>query len=129
MRVAVGALARNGLEERVGPDLPGAINAALVYYVGKLQSGRGPAKFPKFLARRGNNGGTDFGTSSEGEPINPEAEVEVHVDERIEAALVREAARQGVSAPDLAGHAVLIYLAELDLIGDPTPAPERRVPA
>lgn len=129
MRVVVGALARNGLEARVGPDIPGAINAALVYYVGKLQSGRGPAKYPKFLAQRGNGGGSEFGTSPEGEPLNPEAEVEVQVDERIEAALVREAARQGVSAPDLAGHAVLVYLAELDLIGDPSPAPERRVPA
>lgn len=129
MRVVVGALARTGLEARVGPDLPAAINAALVYYVGKLCSGRGPAKYPKFLAKRGDADGTGFGTSPEAESVNPEAVVEVQVDERIEAALVREAARQGVSGSELAGHAVLIYLAELDLIGDPTPAPERRIPA
>ncbi len=129
MRVVVGALARTGLESRVGPDIPAAINAALVYYVGKLCSGRGPAKYPKFLAKRGNVDGRGPGSPPAGESANPEAEVEVQVDERIEAALVREAARQGVSAPDLAGHAVLVYLAELDLIGDPSPAPERRVPA
>ena len=125
MKVALGALARTGLETRVGSDLPAAINAALVYYVGKLSSGRGPAAYPRFLSpAKGAGGGRDGG-----ERDNPEVGVEVQVDEQIEAVLVREAARQEVSLSELAGHAVLIYLGELDLIGDPSPAPTRRIPA
>jgi hypothetical protein len=116
MRVVVGPLAKTGLESRVGPNLPAAINAALVYYVGKLSSGRGPVKFPKFLAMQGDpdDAGGDGSTGPQARP-----EVEVEVDERIEAALCTDAERQGVSAPELAGHAVLVYLAELDLIGEP----------
>ena len=58
----------------------------------------------------------------------PRPEVEVEVDERIEAALFTDAERQGVSPTELAGHAVLVYLAELDLIGDPDPVGPRRDP-
>jgi hypothetical protein len=119
MKVVVGPLAKSGLETRVGPNLPAAINAALVYYVGKLSSGRGPVEFPKFLAMQGDRG---QGAASSGDgQVEPEArpEVEVDVDERIEAALFTDAERQGVSPTELAGHAVLVYLAELDLIGEP----------
>jgi hypothetical protein len=119
MRVVVGPLAKSGLETRVGPNLPAAINAALVYYVGKLSSGRGPVKFPKFLAMQGDpgDGATPSGGPSPGG--EPRPEVEVEVDERIEAAIFTDAERQGVSPTELAGHAVLVYLAELDLIGEP----------
>jgi hypothetical protein len=110
MRVAIGPLAKSGLESRVGPDLPAAINAALVFYVGKLHSGRGPARFPKFLAAQ----------------EDARSEFDVEVDERIEASICADAERQGVSPTELAGHAVLTYLAELDLVGDPEPpAPPR----
>jgi hypothetical protein len=119
MRVVVGPLAKSGLESRVGPNLPAAINAALVYYVGKLSSGRGPVKFPKFLAvqRESADGAVPSGT--EAPAPEPRPEVEVEVDERIEAAIFTDAERQGVSPTELAGHAVLVYLAELDLIGEP----------
>ena len=59
-------------------------------------------------------------------PRRPRPEVEVEVDERIEAALDPDAERQGVSPAELAGHAVLVYLAELDLIGDPEQGRPRR---
>jgi hypothetical protein len=125
MKVALGNLAKSGLEKRVGPDIPAAINTALVYYVGKLSSGRGPAKFPKFLLSKG-----DAGSSAEGAAaVEPRPEVEVEVDERIEAAIFTDAKRQGVSPTDLAGHAVLVYLAELDLIGDPDPTGPGRIHA
>jgi hypothetical protein len=122
MKVVVGPLAQSGLETRVGPNLPAAVNTALVYYVGKMNSGRRPARFPKFLAMQGEGtdgpqGGTHDADSSDLRP-----EVEVEVDERIEAALYSDAERQGVSPTDLAGHAVLVYLAELDLVGDPESA-------
>ncbi|HXF29939.1 MAG TPA: hypothetical protein VN522_00355 [Solirubrobacterales bacterium] len=129
MRVALGTLARSGLETRVGPDLPAAINTALVYYVGKLSSGRGPAKFPKFLLLK--DEGEGQGESKAEAEAAPEArpEVEVEVDERIEAAIFTDAERQGVSPADLAGHAVMVYLAELDLVGDPDPSGPGRIHA
>src|ERR1700761_5830242 len=129
MKIALGTLARSGLEKRVGPDIPAAINTALVYYVGKLNSGRGPAKFPKFLLLTDEEGG-EQGASSEDAPAAADRpEVEVEVDERIEAALFRDAERQGVSPTDLAGHAVMGYLAELDLVGDPDPSGPGRIHA
>jgi hypothetical protein len=112
MKVELGELARTGLESRVGPDVPGAVNAALTYYVGKLGSGRRPVDFPNFLA------------TSQGAPQgNPQDEVEVEVDERIEAVIHREASRQGATPAALARHAVLVYLAALDMIGDPQGGP------
>ncbi len=123
MKVLLGPLARTGLETRVGANLPAAVNAALVYYVGKLNSGRPPARIPDFLKVQadpasGDRSGT--GTAS------PRPLVEVSVDERIEAVLSTDAERQGVSLSELAGHAVIVYLAELDLIGDPEQGRTRR---
>ena len=114
MRVHLGDLARTGLETRVGSDLPAAINTALVYYVGKLASGRRPIPVPAFLVAAGAE-----------ERANAQSEVEVEVDERIEAVIYREASRQGATPDALAQHAVLVYLAELDLLGEPQPAPPR----
>jgi hypothetical protein len=121
MKVVVGPLAQSGLETRVGPNLPAAVNTALVYYVGKLNSGRRPARFPKFLSMQGEAGGAgENGVGGlDSQDLRPEVEVEV--DERIEAAIYTDAENQGVSPTDLAGHAVLVYLAELDLVGDPDP--------
>jgi hypothetical protein len=119
MKVVVGPLAKTGLETRVGPNLPAAVNAALVYYVGKLNSGRRPPRFPKFLSMQGEAGQPAMTDSDEASLLDPRPEVEVEVDERIEAALYTDAENQGVSPTDLAGHAVLVYLAELDLVGDP----------
>jgi hypothetical protein len=129
MRVALGTLAKSGLETRVGPDIPAAINTALVYYVGKLSSGRGPAKFPKFLVSKGDEGSERGATGEDIAAFDTRPEVEVEVDERIEAALFSDAERQGVSPTELAGHAVLVYLAELDLIGDPDPTGPGRIHA
>ena len=118
MKVEVGSFARQGLETRVGPDLPAAINAALVYYVGKLRSGRVPEPYPRFLGD-----GAEAGAGGEGFVIRRADDLlEVPVDERIEAALDTEARRQQVSVAALAGHAVMVFLAELDLIGDPARA-------
>jgi hypothetical protein len=129
MRVVVGPLAKSGLESRVGSNLPAAINAALVYYVGKLSSGRGPAKFPKFLPVQGEVPGDAQSSTEVPAEENPRPEVEVEVDERIEAALFADAERQGVSPSELAGHAILVYLAELDLIGEPEASRAGRVRA
>jgi hypothetical protein len=127
MKVVLGPLAQSGLETRVGSNLPAAVNTALVYYVGKLNSGRRPPRFPKFLVTQGF--GDDARGTEAGSSASPEArpELEVPVDERIEAALFTDAESQGVKPADLAGHAVLVYLAELDLVGDPELPQPRRV--
>lgn len=115
MKVEVGSFAREGLEARVGPDLGAAINAALVYYVGRLRSGRIPALYPRFLGE-----GAEAGGAGERFVVRrAEVLIEVAVDERIEATLDTEARRQGVGVAQLAAHAVMVFLAELDLIGDP----------
>jgi hypothetical protein len=126
MKVLLGPLAESGLETRVGSNLPVAINAALVYYVGKLSSGQPPARIPDFLKVQGSQVNGEGASRSEMEPPSPRPEVEVAVDERIEAALAADAERHGVSLSELAGHAVLVYLAELDLIGDPDQGHPRR---
>jgi hypothetical protein len=94
MKVLLGPLARSGLESRAGTDLSSAISAALDYYVGRIDGARPPAPVPDFLVARG-------------------SQVDVRVDERTEAALVADAEGQGVGVAELAGHAVLVYLAEL----------------
>ncbi len=127
MKVVIGPLAQSGLETRVGTNLPAAVNTALVYYVGKLSSGRRPALFPKFLDTQGLPGEAEAGEPAETASHKARPEVEVEVDERIEAALFTDAERQGVDPTELAGHAVLVYLAELDLVGDPEPAGKQRV--
>lgn len=126
MKVLLGPLAKSGLETRVGSNLPAAVNAALVYYVGKLNSGRPPARIPDFHKVQGDNEAEDAPTTVDMEVSQPRPVVEVAVDERIEAALATDAERQGVSLSELAGHAVLVYLAELDLIGDPDQSRPRR---
>src|ERR1700759_167383 len=104
MRVALGNLAKTGLETRVGPDIPAAVNTALVYYVGKLNSGRGPAKFPKFLSAKGNAaagqgaaGDAEGAADGDAPSAGARPEIEVAVDERIEAAIFTDAERQGVA--------------------------------
>lgn len=100
MKVLLGPLAKSALESRVGSELPLAINAALDYYVQRIAGDRPPAPVPDFLVAHG-------------------TQLEVRVDERVEAALVAVAEGQGVGVPELAAHAVLVYLAEL------TPASDR----
>ncbi len=126
MKVLLGPLAKSGLETRVGPNLPAAVNAALVYYVGKLNSGWPPARIPDFLKVQAKQGDDEGPSTADMEASPPRPVVEVPVDERIEAALAADAERQGVSLSELAGHAVLVYLAELDLIGDPDQGHPRR---
>lgn len=123
MRVTLGTLAKSTLEERVGPDASAAINLALTYYVEIRDRGRAPVKFPKFLREREQGGAAERPSGRAPAFVDDRREIEVEVDARIEAALCRDAERQGVSSGDLAGHAVLVYIAELDRVGeDASPA-------
>jgi hypothetical protein len=100
MQVAVGPFTRQGIEERLGPDLPAGMEIALLYYVGKLRSGRGAPKFPSFLQSNGFDG--------------PVSEVELDVGPDVEELLSGEAERQHTTVDRLAAHSVFVYLAELD---------------
>jgi hypothetical protein len=83
------------------------MRAALFHYAAKLRSGRGSAEYPSFLLDGG------FSTSGKGSDTSTEIEIDDDVEKAIEA----EAKRQGRTAPELAGHAVLVYLAELEAVG------------
>lgn len=122
MRVVLGAMARTELESRAGQNLPAAVNAALLHYVRKLSAARGPAPYPRFLAEREAGDGSSPDARGPAAAQGHGAEVEVQHDDEVEALLVREAARQGVGMPELARHAVLVYLAELEAGGNRGPA-------
>lgn len=108
MKIAIGAFARSGIESELGSALPDAVQAALCHYCNKLESGRPPVAPPAFLA------GED---SSQGETI-----LNLSVDPKIESTLAREAQARGLPLDRLAGHTVLVYLAELDFIGATSPS-------
>jgi len=108
MKIALGAFARSGIESELGSAVPDAVQAALCHYCGKLQSGRAPLAPPAFLGANG---------SPEEETV-----LDLAVDPEIEAVLAREASARGLPLDRLAGHSVLVYLAELDFIGATGPA-------
>ncbi len=89
------------------------VQAALLHYVGKLRAGRKPLELPAFCR----------GQASQG----PRAVIDLAVDAEIESMLELEAARQGITVSQLALHSVLIYLAELDFLTQPSVAGATRV--
>jgi hypothetical protein len=102
MMVGLGRFMRQGIEDRLGPDIPAGVEIALLFYLGKMRSGRGAPTFPPFLQ------------SGAFEP--PEAEVELNVGPEVEALIAGEAERQHISVDRLAAHSVFVYLAELDRV-------------
>lgn len=79
------------------------LRAALFHYAAKLRSGRNPTEYPSFLQSE------DFSESAQA--------TEVEIDDAVAKVIEVEAERQGRTASELAGHAVLVYLAELDAVG------------
>lgn len=117
MKVALGSFASSGIEDHLSADIPAGVQAALFHYAGKMKTGRGLLDVPRFSPEQA------FGETKAG------VELELEVDEEIEAMLEIEAARQGVTIDQLVVHAVLIYLAELDFLTQPTVAGGPVVPA
>jgi hypothetical protein len=108
MKVALGELARSGIESELNSSMADAVNAALEHYRGKLESGRPPLAPPRFARQR---------------PLGEaETVVDLSVDPETEAILEREARAQGIDLDRLAAHTVLVYLAELDFLTSPGPA-------
>lgn len=100
MQVAVGPFTQQGIEDRLGPDLSAGVEIALLYYVGKLRSGRGAPSPPTFLQNMGFEG--------------PVTEVELDVGKEVEELFSSEAERRHTTVDRLAAHSVFLYLAELD---------------
>lgn len=101
INVELGKLACSGLEGHFGTDLTVGARKALLHYAYKLKVGRRPVAAPRFLPS----------------DSTPHAKFELTLDRLTEEALEREAERQHVTKSQLATHAVLVYLAELDFLG------------
>jgi hypothetical protein len=99
--VELAKLARAGLEGHFGTDLTTGARKALLHYSYKLKTGRKPIAAPRFL--------------SSTSPV--EAKFDLTLDRETEALLSQEARRLRISTTQLATHAVLVYLAELDFLG------------
>jgi len=110
IKVQLGELAQSGLEKYFCADLAGGVRRALVHYAYKLRVGRPPVPPPRFLPDR----------------LAPQTEFEMRLDPQSEAILEQEALRRRVSMSELATHAVMVYLAELDFLGVKSPAPTER---
>jgi hypothetical protein len=100
MKIALGTLARSGIEARFGAEAKAGIDAALRHYTRRLKSGNQPVAVPSF--------GRDARCQDA-----PHA-FDIALAPEVETTLGSEARRQGVTIDLLAGHAVLVYLADLD---------------
>lgn len=108
MEIVIGPLAQSGINAQFGGDTDAGLRAALFHYAAKLRSGRGPVEYPSFLLSGGFSGS--------------ETTTEIEIDGDVEIAIEAEAERQGRTVAEIAGHAVLVYLAELEAVGA-TPPP------
>lgn len=101
--VTLGEFTCAALERYQGPDLAAGVRAAAVHYAAKLRSGRAPVPPAEFLPG-----------------LSPEAggvRIELTLDSADSSILEREAAAHGISVGRLLAHTVLVYLAEIELLG------------
>jgi hypothetical protein len=102
MQVGLSPFARRGLEDRSGPDLRAGVEVALLYFLGKQQSGRDVPDFPSFLH-----------SASFEEPV---ARFDLDFGPGVEGLLAGEAKRRHITVDRLVAHCVFIYLAEFDRV-------------
>lgn len=100
VKFALGKFARFCIDTRHGDDFASGMQLALRHYGSRLRSGRGPVGFPDFYRHL--------------EAESPVAELELSVDDEVQAMLGREARRHGISIDRVATHAVFVYLADLE---------------
>lgn len=103
IRVTLGAFARSGVESYFGGDVLSGVQAAVVHYVRRLRAGRIPMRPPGFITGLGQTGSVFA--------------VEMTVDAEDEAVFAAQARTCGTTVEQLALHAVLLYLAELEFFG------------
>jgi hypothetical protein len=92
---ALEALERNVAVQ--GGSTAAIVRTAVLYYLAERDSARQAWRYPRFAREDSPGGGR-----------------EVEIDEETSAALDEEARRQGVEPSQLAGHACLFFLADLD---------------
>jgi hypothetical protein len=102
MQVGLGPFARQGLEDRLGPDLQAGVEVALLYFLGKERSNRSLPPFPSFLQNEHFE--------------DPVALFDLDVGPEVEGMLSGEAERRQITVDRLIAHCVFIYLAELDRV-------------
>jgi hypothetical protein len=105
MRLVLGTFARRGIEACSGGDIAAGVRAALRHYTseGGSRLKGSYRETPRFIRIPVNAGG------------RAKAGVELSVDPDVQAVLEREARQSaGVSVEQIATHAVLAYLADLD---------------
>lgn len=101
VNVELGKLACTGLEGHFGTDLTVGARKALLHFAYKLKTGRKPVDAPRFL----------------GAAAPAQAKFDLTLDRATESLLSQEADRLRISTTQLATHAVLVYLAELEFLG------------
>ena len=104
IRVTLGTLARSGVESYFGDDVPRGVRTAVVYYAHRLRAECVPLRPPAFAAAEMDQPGSD-------------PPVETTVDAEDEEAFAAGARAAGTTVEQLALHAVLLYLAELEALG------------
>lgn len=103
MKLTLGTFARSGIEAQLGGDIAAGVRAALRHYTQCSESGLGPPPLPRFR--------------HEQRPALFGADLELAVEPEVQKALEHEAREsQGVTVEQLATHAVLFYLADLDKV-------------
>jgi hypothetical protein len=105
MKVVLGTFARSSIETQLGADVAAGVQAALLHYSRRLASARAPVGFPRSCR------GLLLDCSG--------ATFELPIDAETRATLEREAARQEATAEQMLVHAVLVYLADLDVAAEP----------
>ncbi len=101
MRVVLGTFTRSAVEAFSGRDIAAGVQTALRHYALRMGSERRASELPPVI----------------GSPSTDRtgADIELSLDPEIQAVLEREARESdGVSVEQIANHAVLIYLADLD---------------
>jgi hypothetical protein len=99
MRVWLGKFACSAIDAGLGGDTASAIRVAVLHYFRRLRSPRPPVAIPDFCRAPSTAPQTDF---------------DIEIDPEVEAALTKEALRQGATIEQLVAHAVFVYLADLD---------------
>ncbi|HEY5053712.1 MAG TPA: hypothetical protein VII45_09920, partial [Solirubrobacterales bacterium] len=100
VKFALGKFACLCIDSRHGDDLEAGMELALRHYWSRLRSRQAPVGFP------------DFRRDLEAE--GPGVDLELSVDDEIQAMLGGEARKHGVSVDRMAAHAVFVYLVDLE---------------
>lgn len=100
MKVTLGKIAKEGIEAHAEGDVDAVVRAALLHYAALVDSAKPPLSPPPFSAA----------------PKEAGSSLEFMLDPEIQVVLERQARGASASVEDLATHAVLLYLAELDAV-------------